>query len=136
MTIPGDGRPVGTVELTSDRDVALARKAVSRAMDAMRSRAIRKTRFVTAVSEIARNAVMHGGGGRLHIYAHEAAGRISVVCEDEGQGIADTEQALTDGYTTAGSMGHGLGGARRLVDTFEIETHPGRGTIVRMAGLA
>ena len=136
MTIPSDGRPVGTVELSSDRDVALARKAVSRAMDAMRSRAIRKTRFVTAVSEIARNAVMHGGGGRLHIYAHEATARISVVCEDEGQGIADMAQALTDGYTSGGGMGHGLGGAKRLVEAFEIETGPGRGTIVRMSGQA
>lgn len=136
MTIPRDGRPVETVTLASDRDVALARKAVSRAMDAIRARTIRKTRFVTAVSEIARNAVAHGGGGSLSIYAHEAPPRISVTCEDRGRGIEDVERALTDGYTTAGSMGRGLGGAKRLADGFEIDSVPGRGTIVRMLGRA
>lgn len=120
--------------LAADRDVAAARRAVGRAMDEMRSRAIRKTRFVTAVSEVARNAVVHGGGGRLVIFAHDAPPRISVVCEDRGRGIADVELAMADGYTTAGSMGRGLGGARRLVDAFEIESAPGRGTVVRLMG--
>ena len=131
---PDNGRLVETITLASDRDVAQARKAVSRAMDDLKARPVRKTRFVTAVSEIARNAVKHGGGGRLRIYAHQPADRISVLCEDHGPGIADIGQALVDGYTTGGGMGRGLGGARRLVDTFDIESRPGRGTTVRMTG--
>lgn len=130
------GRMVERVPLASDRDVALARRAVGLAMDAMGTRAVRRTRFVTAVSEIARNAVVHGNGGTLAIYVHEGAGRISVECGDGGPGIADLDRALTDGFTTGGGMGRGLGGARRLVERFEVETRPGGGTTVRMTGVA
>ena len=51
-----------------------------------------------------------------------------LVFEDEGPGIADIEQALRDGYTTGTGLGLGLGGARRLVNEFQIESKPGRGT--------
>ena len=128
------GRLIGTVQLASDRDVAVARKSVSKALDDLKARAIRKTRFVTAVSEIARNAVEHGGGGRLSIYVQDAPTRIGVLCEDQGAGIPDVALALRDGYTTAKSMGRGLGGAKRLVDVFELDSAPGRGTTVRLIG--
>lgn len=131
---PPRGQLIETVPLGCDRDVARARKAVSRAMDAMKARTIRKTRLVTAVSEIARNAVKHGQGGSLQIYRDEAGGRLGVVCEDDGPGIADIPRALTDGYTSGGGLGQGLGGAKRLVETFEIESVPGTGTRVLLAG--
>lgn len=134
MTPPGE--LIDTIALHSDRDVALARKAVSRAMDAMKARTIRKTRLVTAVSEIARNAIRHGRGGHLHIYRDAARGRLGVLCEDQGPGIADIAQALTNGYTSGGGLGQGLGGAKRLVEVFEIESAPGRGTRVLMTGPA
>ena len=135
MTLKG-GRLVARVKLERDRDVARARQTVSQAFDAFGSSAIHKTRFVTAVSEIARNAVTHGGGGEIAIYAHEGPARISIVCTDLGPGIEDTEQAMRDGFSTTKSMGRGLGGARRLTKGFEIETAPGRGTTVRMWGVA
>jgi serine/threonine-protein kinase RsbT len=124
--------PAARIELRQERDVAAARIAVSRAMDAMGARALRKTRFVTAVSEIARNALDHGGGGVLEVYRLERPLRIMIRCRDEGPGIADLDQAMTDGFSTARSMGKGLGGARRLVEAFRIESRPGSGTTVEM----
>lgn len=135
MTPPA-GRLIETVPLASDRDVALARKAVGRAMDVLKARTIRKTRLVTAVSEIARNAIKHGHGGRLHIYKDDVRARLDILCEDHGPGIKDISQALTDGYTSGGGMGRGLGGAKRLVELFEIESEPGKGTCVLMRGPA
>ncbi|MGR3571662.1 ATP-binding protein [Brevirhabdus sp.] len=134
--IPRNGRLVGSVKLVGDRDVALARREVSAAFDAAGGRAIRKTRFVTAVSEIARNAVMHGGGGSLSVFVHEGRPtRVSVVCTDQGPGIADIDKALSDGFSSVRSMGKGLGGARRLVDEFEIRSSSETGTTVRMIGV-
>ncbi|PSK87112.1 serine/threonine-protein kinase RsbT [Limimaricola soesokkakensis] len=125
-------QPAGRVELRQERDVAAARIAVSKAMDALNARALRKTRFVTAVSEIARNALDHGGGGVLEIYRLDRPRRIMIRCSDQGPGIADIDQAMTDGFSTARSMGKGLGGARRLVDAFRIESRVGAGTTIEM----
>lgn len=129
-----DGRKIGTVTLQGKSDVAVARREVGKIMDGLSAKPIRKTRFVTAVSEIARNTVVHGGGGVLTIFVHERPPAVSVTCSDEGAGIADISVAMQDGYSTARSMGRGLGGARRLVDDFEIESGEGRGTTVRMLG--
>ncbi|SDE47803.1 ATP-binding protein [Limimaricola pyoseonensis] len=126
------GEPAARVELCRERDLAAARLAVSKLLDAMGARALRKTRFVTAVSEIARNALDHGGGGTLEVWQLARPARIRVLCRDAGPGIADLELALTDGFSTARSMGKGLGGARRLVDEFRIESRPGGGTTVEM----
>jgi serine/threonine-protein kinase RsbT len=124
--------PAARVELRQERDVAAARLAVSRVMDAMGARALRKTRFVTAVSEIARNALDHGGGGVIEVWRLDRPARIMIRCRDEGPGIADIDQAMTDGFSTARSMGKGLGGARRLVEAFRIDSRPGVGTTVEM----
>jgi len=134
VTTQPAGELFGFVDLETDRDVARARKEVSKAMDSLKARASRKTRFVTAVSEIARNAVMHGGGGRLTVYVDRNAPLVAIVCTDRGPGIADVGRAMEDGYSTAGSMGRGLGGARRLVESFTLESAMGQGTTVTMVG--
>lgn len=125
--------PTRTVPLRVERDIAAARSAVSRACDSLGAGALRKVRFVTAVSEIARNAVDHGGGGEMRIDVQERPPRIQVRCIDDGPGIADIEGAMQDGFTTARSMGKGLGGARRLVDRFEIRNRPEGGLEVTMS---
>lgn len=135
MTSEG-GRQIARIELKRDRDVARARQAVSLAFDDLGAKAIRKTRFVTAVSEIARNAVTHGGGGELIIFVHSRPSAVSIVCRDQGPGIEDVDAAMRDGFSTVKSMGKGLGGARRLADRFEIVSSPGNGTEVRMRGTA
>ncbi|AXT36995.1 ATP-binding protein (plasmid) [Phaeobacter sp. LSS9] len=130
--IPTDGVLIGVYALIRDRDVIQVRRIAGREMDQRGARTVRKTRFVTAVSEIARNVVMHGGGGEARIYMHSEPLAISVVCVDNGPGIADLDAAFSDGFSTAGSMGRGLGGAKRLSDALEVETNEGKGTRVTM----
>ncbi|MBZ6378006.1 ATP-binding protein [Pacificimonas flava] len=120
-----------SLDLATDRDVARARTVVGRIMKEQDAKVLMQTRFVTAVSEIARNAVRHGGGGTMEVYLLPG-GRIGVECRDEGPGIADVEAALTDGFSTINSMGRGLGGAKRLSELFIIETMPNEGTTIRM----
>ncbi|MGB3796038.1 MAG: ATP-binding protein, partial [Alteraurantiacibacter sp.] len=94
-----------------------------------------QTRFVTAVSELVRNALNHAGGGTLSIYRMKDGQHIGVECVDDGPGIADIEAAMVDGHSTKkGSMGRGLGGAKRLSKTFSIESSPGNGTRVSITG--
>jgi serine/threonine-protein kinase RsbT len=92
-----------------------------------------QTKLVTAASELARNALVHGGGGMARVeVVTSGAGKpgVRVGFTDDGPGIADVDQALTDGWTSGGGLGLGLSGARRLVDEFELTSKPGRGTSV------
>jgi serine/threonine-protein kinase RsbT len=94
-----------------------------------------QTKIVTAASELARNALDYGGGGRMHSQVLDDLGRrgLRLTFEDSGPGIADVEQALRDGFTTGGGLGLGLGGAKRLCNEFKIDTAPGRGTRITIA---
>jgi serine/threonine-protein kinase RsbT len=91
-----------------------------------------QTKIVTATSELARNTLEHGGGGVARVELLAEAGRrgLRLTCEDQGQGIADLQLALKDGYSSRGGLGLGLGGARRLVNEFAIDSRPGEGTRV------
>jgi serine/threonine-protein kinase RsbT len=92
-----------------------------------------QTKLVTAASELARNTLVHGGGGTARIEVVKSAnGRTGIKLHftDEGPGIADIDLALTDGWTSGNGLGLGLSGARRLVDEFELDSKPGRGTRV------
>ncbi|MFW6061821.1 MAG: anti-sigma regulatory factor [Planctomycetota bacterium] len=91
-----------------------------------------QTKLVTAASELARNALVHGGGGTCRIQQVREDHRTGVrlTFHDEGGGIKDPEQALSDGYTQTDGLGLGLGGARRLVDEFELTSEPSQGTTV------
>ena len=93
-----------------------------------------KTKFVTAASELGRNALVHGKGGAMRISELQSEGRVGLelVFQDQGPGIGDIDKAMTDGFSTAKSMGLGLGGARRLVNEFALESSPGAGTRVRV----
>lgn len=91
-----------------------------------------QTKLVTAVSELARNTLVYGKGGNAVFELVKSFPRsgIRVTFEDRGPGIPDIELALQDHYTTGGGMGLGLGGAKRLVDEFEIESRINEGTRV------
>jgi serine/threonine-protein kinase RsbT len=91
-----------------------------------------QTKTVTAVSEIARNTLIYGGGGTATFEIIQDASRkcLRMTFEDSGPGIADMNKALTDGFTTGSGMGLGLGGAKRLVDDFELHSRSGEGTRV------
>jgi len=96
---------------------------------------VEQTKLITAASELARNTVDYGGGGKVLVEALNDTNRrgLQLTFMDEGPGIADIEMALKDGYTTGGGLGLGLGGAKRLVNDFEIVSRPGEGTRVRIA---
>jgi serine/threonine-protein kinase RsbT len=92
-----------------------------------------QTKVVTAASELARNALVHGGGGLARIEAvtsGQGRGGIRIGFTDDGPGIADVDLALTDGWSSGDGLGLGLSGARRLVDEFELTSKPGGGTSV------
>ena len=93
-----------------------------------------QTKVVTAVSELARNTLIHGGGGHAELATANDGRRNGVLATfvDTGPGIPDLDQALTDGWTSGSGMGLGLSGARRLVDDFTLDSEPGRGTTVRI----
>ncbi|MFF3754882.1 anti-sigma regulatory factor [Streptomyces sp. NPDC002018] len=124
--------PATVHAVRTEEDLLAVRHAVRAAtLDAGFS-IVDQTRVVTAASELARNSYIHGGGGTLTIESPTRSGAagIRLTVRDEGPGIPDVEAALTDGFTTGAGLGHGLGGARRLMDEFEIRTAPGQGTTV------
>jgi len=92
------------------------------------------TIIATALSEIARNIVEYAGQGDVTIAVLDDGTRqgVEIVAHDTGPGIADVQAVMKDGYSSAGHLGMGLPGARRLMDEFEIDSTPGEGTCVRM----
>jgi serine/threonine-protein kinase RsbT len=113
-------------------DVVAIRQAVRQRAVELGFNLIDQTKIVTAASELARNTVQYGGGGRVTIEGVEDFGRrgIRLTFEDDGPGIPNIELAMKDGYTTSGGLGLGLSGARRLSNDFTIESTPGKGTRV------
>lgn len=111
-------------------DIVIARQAVRAAATGLSFSLVDQTKIVTAASELARNMLDYGGGGVVRLIQIEENPRrgLRLVFEDHGPGIPDIQLALKDGYTTGGGLGLGLGGARRLVNDFEIESAPGQGT--------
>ncbi|HLK66844.1 MAG TPA: anti-sigma regulatory factor [Bryobacteraceae bacterium] len=120
------------LRLSSAEDVVLIRQAVRQWSADLGFSLVDQTKLVTAASELARNAVIYGGGGEARIRTLARNGRlgIQVTFQDNGPGIADIEQAMKDGFTTGSGLGLGLGGAKRLTQEFEIESNPGEGTRV------
>jgi serine/threonine-protein kinase RsbT len=89
-----------------------------------------QTKIVTAASELARNTKVYGGGGTLLLESLEENGRrgLRLTFADQGPGIPDVQAALKDGFTTGNGLGLGLGGARRLVNEFDVQSAVGKGT--------
>jgi serine/threonine-protein kinase RsbT len=123
-----DGLPI-----KSGDDVVRVRQQVRTAAAENGLSLVDQTKLVTAASELARNTLVHGGGGVARIEVVKSAnGRtgVKLYFTDEGPGIADVDLALTDGWTSGNGLGLGLSGARRLVDEFELNSKPGAGTSV------
>jgi serine/threonine-protein kinase RsbT len=121
------------LQIRSSEDVVRVRQAVrSRAMD-MGFSLVEQTKIVTAASELARNALTHGGGGEVRMEQINSGPKragLRLTFQDHGPGIPDIELALRDGYTTGSGLGLGLGGARKLSHEFDIWSQPGAGTRV------
>jgi serine/threonine-protein kinase RsbT len=121
-----------------DGDLSRVRQQVREAAVGLGFGLVQQTKLVTAASELARNTLVHGGGGEVTI-AEVAGPRghgLTLRFADQGRGIADLAQALTDGYTSGNGLGLGLGGAKRLVHEFAIDSTPGGGTTVTVTAWA
>lgn len=121
-----------SVDLRTSNDVVRARRLVRTVATELGFSLVEQTKLVTAASELARNTIDHGKGGGMTLELLDEGARrgIRLRFQDKGPGIPDIERALTDGYTSGNGMGLGLGGARRLVSEFEIDTRVGEGTRV------
>ena len=121
-----------TLRLRSDEDVVGVRKKVRERAVAIGLSLVDQTKLVTAASELARNTIKYGGGGEVHLDAFDDGARLGIglLFVDAGQGIPNIESALRDGFTTGGGLGLGLGGSKRLVDEFDIDSRPKEGTAV------
>jgi serine/threonine-protein kinase RsbT len=121
--------------LKTSNDVVLARQKVRQWAVELRFGLVDQTKLVTAASELARNAFDHGKGGdmTIEVLNEGAKAGLRLIFQDQGPGIPDIEQALKDGFTTGSGMGLGLGGSKRLVNEFSIESKVGKGTRITVA---
>jgi serine/threonine-protein kinase RsbT len=121
-----------TMPIRTSEDVVLVRQAVRKWSIEQGFSLVDQTKMITAASELARNTLDYGGGGtvRLEALLHGIRKGLRLTFEDHGPGIPDVDLALTDGYTTGKGMGMGLGGSRRLVNEFDIDSRVGEGTRV------
>jgi RNA polymerase sigma factor (sigma-70 family) len=121
------------IKVSSDGDVVLARQGARDLAARLGFSRTELTVLATAVSEITRNIVRFTDGGEvvISLIEHPRSG-VRIVARDAGPGIADLDRALIDGYSTYRGLGLGLPGARRLMDEFDVESSPGKGTTVTM----
>ncbi|GAA1754045.1 anti-sigma regulatory factor [Nonomuraea sp. AD125B] len=122
--------PVQELAIAGNSDVVIVRQQVRNSAQQVGLSLVDQTKLVTAASELARNALMYAGGGRVRIEVVNNGVRDGLRLDftDEGPGIPDLDLALTDGWSTGGGLGLGLSGSRRLVDEFDLESKTGEGT--------
>ena len=122
----------GTLPLASEQNIVASRQLVRTLCLQLKFSLVDQTKMITAASELSRNTLVHGGGGRMRWEFLERNGKrgLQLHFEDKGPGIMDMGLALTDGWTSGGGMGLGLPGSKRLVNDFEIHSEPGLGTRV------
>jgi serine/threonine-protein kinase RsbT len=121
-----------TVLVAASGDIVAVRHAVRRQAVKINLSLVDQTKIVTAASELARNMLIYGGGGEVTLEMLQEGARHGLRAHfvDAGPGIPNIDLALRDGFTTGNGMGLGLGGAKRLVNEFNIESAPGKGTRV------
>jgi serine/threonine-protein kinase RsbT len=122
----------GEVSIGNEPDIVVARRSVREVTGRLGFGVTDVTRIVTAASELARNALKYAGGGvmRWRVVEKDSLVGIELGFEDKGPGITDIAQALVEGYSSAGGLGMGLPGAKRLMDEMEINSEAGKGTRV------
>jgi serine/threonine-protein kinase RsbT len=122
------------VRIATDDDIVTARQEGRRLSSVLGFSSTDLTLIATAISEVARNIRLYAERGDVQLKLVREPGRdgIVVVARDKGPGIQDVDLAMQDGYSSGGSSGLGLPGARRLMDDFDIRSRPGRGVTVTM----
>jgi serine/threonine-protein kinase RsbT len=122
----------GTLPLESEQHIVASRQTVRSLCQLLKFSLVEQTKMITAASELSRNTLIHGGGGRMRWEVIEDGVKpgLRLHFEDEGPGIADLKLAMTDGWTSGTGMGLGLPGSKRLVSDFVVDSAPGQGTRV------
>lgn len=120
-----------TIPVVAEADMVAVRRRVREVSAQVGLSLVDQTKLVTAASELARNTLIYGGGGSMQLESLNGP-RLGVrlTFVDNGPGIANIDLALRDGFTTGSGLGLGLGGSKRLVNEFEIDSTPGKGTRV------
>lgn len=121
------------IPIQREHDVVFMRNRISQYADKIQMGLVNKTKLLTAASELVRNMLTYAGGGKINceiISVSTFQTGIRLTFTDKGPGIKDISLAMKDGYTTGKTLGLGLPGARRLVNLFEIQSEPGKGTTV------
>jgi serine/threonine-protein kinase RsbT len=123
-----------TMKVVIDQDVVPYRNRVKAHAEKIKMGLVNQTKLITAASEMVRNMIKYGNGGETSIEivskGRDTGVRLTFV--DKGPGIADIPMAMQDGYSTGKSMGLGLPGTKRLVNEFDIQSEPGKGTTVTL----
>ena len=117
------------IPVVESKDIVAVRHAVRQQAVKIKFSLVDQTKIVTAASELARNMFVYAGGGEvtLEVLQEDARHGLRARFVDKGPGIANIDLALRDGFTTGRGLGLGLGGAKRLVNEFSIESTPGKG---------
>jgi len=121
------------INIQKEQDVLFFRNRVSQYADKVKMGLVNKTKLLTAGSELVRNMLIYANGGKVYceiVSMSALQTGIRLTFTDKGPGIADLNNAMTDGFTTGKSLGLGLPGAKRLVNIFDIKSEPGKGTTV------
>ena len=122
----------GILPITDEQQVVVARQLVRQLTQKCGFSLVDQTKLVTAASELGRNTLKYGGGGAMQWEIRREGSRcgVQLLFVDQGPGIPDIGQAMTDGWTSGSGLGLGLSGAKRLVNDFDIKSEVGRGTTV------
>lgn len=122
------------ISILTEADLVKIRQITKQLTVELEYRPVDQTKLITAVSELARNAIIHGGGGKAKVetISNNLKNGLCITFSDNGPGIDDPDNAMNNGYSTKGGLGLGLGGAKRLVDEFDIQTSKGHGTLVKI----
>jgi serine/threonine-protein kinase RsbT len=122
----------GTVPIMVEADIAVARRVVREIAGKIGFGVTETTRIITAASELGRNVFKYAGKGEMHwrILQKGTASGVELSFEDQGPGIADLDASMREGYSTGGSLGMGMPGAKRLMDEMDVQTAVGEGTTV------
>ena len=126
---------IETLPLVAPEHIVMVRQKVRQRAVELGFSLVEQTKIVTAASELARNTILHGGGGRatIDVVSNGSRRGLRLTFEDDGAGIANLELAMKDGYSTVGGLGLGLSGAKRLSNEFDLQSAPGKGTRVVIA---
>ena len=122
------------IPIIREQDVVPFRNRVKEYAVKMGMSLVNQTKLITAASELVRNMLKYGGGGKttIEVVSRGRENGIRLIFADQGPGIKDINLAMQDGYSTGKSLGLGLPGAKRLVSEFDVQSEVGKGTIITL----